>query len=273
MKKIFILSTCSILFSSCNKEKFFDGPDFFEDDFESYSSVDELTSNDDINWSYTQLTSELNKITLDTNNVHSGNKSLKFVAARSENEFVSKCSIAKQNMAFWDGETVRLTAWYYIEGTNTLDWLFLFDLEEQTAIGAGPGMRLALVNNQLAVEYKFYEPTLFQSLGQEIDLPRNEWVELIWEVKLSQKNNGAAKVWQNGQLIIDSHNITTLPKDILYSLQGTKGMYSSVEIGITANSTDNDLTIWVDDVVFEKVDYKDFQQLSKDQTTSRQVIN
>ena len=39
-------------------------------------------------------------------------------------------------MAFWKGETVRLSAWYYIEGTQNLNWLFLMDLEEQTPIGA-----------------------------------------------------------------------------------------------------------------------------------------
>ena len=92
-----------------------------------------------------------------------------------------------------------------------------------------------------------------QTPGQEVDFPRNQWVELKWEVKLSQKNEGAVKLWQNGQLIIDSKNNTTLPKDILYSLQGTKGMYTSVEIGITANSKNNDLTIWMDDIKFEKV--------------------
>ncbi|MBP9222177.1 MAG: heparin lyase I family protein, partial [Chitinophagales bacterium] len=247
MKKIIILFVFGTLIISCNKEKFFDGPDFFEDDFENYSALEDLLSDEDENWSFTQLTNENNIILVDTSKFHSGNRSLKFIAARSTNELLSKCSIAKQNMAFWEGETVRLSGWYFIEGTNALDWLFLFDLEEQTAIGAGPGMRLALVNNQLLVEYKFYESSILQPIGQEIDFPRNEWVEIVWEVKLSQKNEGTVKLWQNGILIIDTKNNRTLPKDLLYSQQGTKGMYSSVEIGITANSKDNDLTIWVDD--------------------------
>ena len=253
MKKIIILFVFGTLIISCNKEKFFDGPDFFEDDFENYSALEDLLSEEDVNWSFTQLTNENNTILVDTSKFHSGNRSLKFIAARSTNELLSKCSIAKQNMAFWEGETVRLSGWYFIEGTNALDWLFLFDLEEQTAIGAGPGMRLALVNNQLLVEYKFYESSILQPIGQEIDFPRNEWVEIVWEVKLSQKNEGTVKLWQNGILIIDTKNNRTLPKDLLYSQQGTKGMYSSVEIGITANSKDNDLTIWVDDIIFERI--------------------
>ena len=252
MKKILLVIAGIATLSSCNKEKIFDGPDFFQDDFEMYSSLSELLLPNDQLWSFTQLTRSGNNITVDATNTHAGNKSLKFVAAKSSDNSVSKCSIAKQNMAFWEGETVRMSVWYFIEGTNSLEWLFLMDLQEQTAIGAGPGMRVALVNNKLRVEYKFNENDITQPTGQEIDFPRNQWVEVIWEVTLSQKNKGSVRLWQNGQLIIDSKNCTTLPKDFLYFQQGTKGMYSLCEIGITANSKDNDLTIWADDIKFEK---------------------
>jgi hypothetical protein len=254
MKKIIPFLICAIcVISGCNKKKFFDGPDHYTDDFESYSTLSELLSTNDEKWSFTQLTKADNSITVDSTFAHAGNRSLKFVAAKSTDQ-LSKCSIAKQNMAFWEGETMRVSAWYYLQGTQTANWLFLFDLEEQTAIGAGPGIRLALVNNQLRMEYKFYESDIVQTAGQEIDFPRDQWVEIIWEVKLSQKKKGAVKLWQDGQLILDSKNNQTLPKDILYSLQGTKGMYSSIEIGGTANSKDSDLVLWVDDVKFEKVD-------------------
>jgi len=253
MKNIFFIIIAVILFSGCEKEKYFEGPDFFQDDFEAYSLLSDLLLPNDQLWSFTQLTRNENNITLDTTNFHSGNKSLKFVAKKSDNDGASKCSVAKQNMAFWDGETIRVSAWYFIEGTQSIEWLFLFDLEEQTAIGAGPGIRLALVNNQLRMEYKFNEKDVVQNSGQEVYFPRNQWVEIVWEVKLSQKNKGFVKLWQNGQLIIDSKNNRTLPKDILYFQQGTKGMYSSIEIGITANSKDNDLTLWMDDIKFEKI--------------------
>jgi len=253
MKKIFIIILPLILFSSCEKEKYFAGPNYFEDSFETYTALNNLLLPNDQLWSFTQTTRNGNIITVDTANVHSGNKSLKFVAKKSDNDGASKCSIAKHNMAFWEGETVRMTAWYYIEGTNSLEWLFLMDLEEQTAIGAGPGMRLALVDNKLRVEYKFNEKDITQPTGQEIDFPRNQWVEVIWELKLSQRNKGTVKLWQNGTLIINSKNNRTLPKDLLYFQQGTKGMYSSCEVGITANSNDSDLIIWVDDIKFEIV--------------------
>lgn len=254
MKNIKYLLPFIIIASSCNKEEFFKGPNFFQDNFETYTSLNDLIIENDQLWSFTQLTRDENNINIDTLTFHSGNKSLKFEAKKTTNGDASKCSIAKQNMAFWNGETVRITAWYYIEGSESLEWLFLMDLEEQTAVGAGPGMRLALVNNQLRVEHKFLEDDIIQSTGTEIDFPRNEWVELIWEVKLSTEDNGTVKLWQNGQMIIDTKNNRTLPKDFLYFQQGTKGMYSSIEVGITANSDDSDLTMWVDDIKFEKIE-------------------
>jgi hypothetical protein len=242
-----------LIFTNCKKEVYFDGSDFYTDNFESYSNLIDLFKGDDSLWSFAQQTVEENNIAIDSSNVHSGKKSMRFFAKRTNNEGASKSSIVKQKMAFWEGESVRMTAWYFIDGTSPLQWLFLMDLEEQTAIGAGPGMRLALVDNKLRIEYKFNEKDIIQQVGQELDFPRNQWTQVIWEVKLSQKNEGAVKLWQNGQLIIDSQNKRTLPKDVLYFQQGTKGMYSSCEIGITANSKDNDLTMWVDDVKFEKI--------------------
>ncbi len=253
MKNIVIVLIGSIFFFGCKKKDFFNGPNFFQEDFESYSTLSDLLIPNDQLWSFIQLTRDQNSVAIDTTHHFSGTKSLKFEAKKSDNEGASKSSIGKQNMAFWDGETIKMSARYFIEGTSSLNWLFLMDLEEQTAIGAGPGMRLALVDNKLRVEYKFNENDITQPTGQEIDFPRNQWVEIVWEVRLSQKKSGAVRIWQNGQLIIDSKNNRTLPKDLLYFLQGTKGMYSSFEIGITANSKDNDLIIWADAIKIEKV--------------------
>ena len=183
MKKILFIGV--LLFFGCQKKKFFDGPNFFQDDFEGYSNLEDLLLPDDKLWSYTQLTRNNNNISVDTSKAHSGSKSLKFVAQKSDDEGASKASIAKQNMAFWEGETVRLEGWYFIEGTKPLEWLFLMDLEEQTTIGAGPGMRLALVNNKLRVEHKYYVDDILQTIDNKLEFPRNQWVHLVWEVKLS----------------------------------------------------------------------------------------
>src|SRR5687767_6653240 len=110
MRKICMLLMAALLFSRCNKEKFFDGPDFYQDGFESYSSLSDLLLPDDQRWSLTQITNDANNITVDTTHVHAGNKSMKFTAKKSGNSGASKCSLMKHNMAFWSGETVRLTA-------------------------------------------------------------------------------------------------------------------------------------------------------------------
>lgn len=161
--------------------------------------------------------------------------------------------MAKQNMAFYEGETVQVSIWYFLPDNLTHQWMFLLDLEEQVAIGAGPGVRLALVDDKIRMEYKFYEDDVIQIPGSEIDFPRNQWVEIKWELKLSQKKKGSVKVYQNGTLIIDKEKIKTLPTDVVYSLQGTKGMYTSIEIGITANSKDNDMVLFADDFEIKKL--------------------
>jgi hypothetical protein len=45
-----------LLGTSCNKEKLFDGPDSFNDDFESYQTLDEMLLDNDVKWSFTQNT-------------------------------------------------------------------------------------------------------------------------------------------------------------------------------------------------------------------------
>lgn len=253
MKRLTTLGLAFVLLCACDKETFFAGPNQYQDGFEDYASLIDLLPQNELLWSFNQLTRAGNSISVDSTKAHEGRKSLKFVAGKSADGVVSKASVAKQNMAFWEGETMRMSAWYFIEGRDSLNWLFLMDVEEQTPIGAGPGMRLALVENQLRVEYKFFEKDILQIPEQMTEMPRNQWVELVWEIKLSRKNKGTIKLWQNGKLIIDAQNKTTLPKDILYFQQGTKGMYSSFEIGITANSAENDLQLWVDDVRIEKL--------------------
>lgn len=239
----------AVLLSACT-EDLFDGPDQFGDDIEQAFSLDDLLPEDESRWSFTQITREENELEVDTTFGHNSSHSLRFQALASSNETVSKCSIAKQFMAFWEGETFHMSAWYFIEGTAKADYLFIFDIEEKTAIGAGPGMRLALVGDSgvLEVEHKYNNPNIQQQSGQEIPFPRNRWVHVEMETLLSKKEEGYVKVWQDGVLILEQYHWQTLPRDILYFQQGTKGMYSSIEFGITANTHDHDMVIYVDDV-------------------------
>lgn len=253
MRKYIFIAALAAFVISCKKEKWFDGPNFMQEDFEAYTHVDSMFTPLDEHWSFNQNTVEGNYIALDTNIVHGGNQSLKFFAYQSPAENVSKCSIVKQHMAFYDGDIVRISAWYYIEGSAPADWLFLFDFEEQAAIGAGPGIRIANTEQTgLTLEHKYYAPDIYQEESTHISLPREQWVNIVMEVQLSQKKKGYIRIWQDNVLIISGDNQQTLPKEGLYFQQGTKGMYQAVEFGITANTKDRDLVLYMDDILVEK---------------------
>lgn len=236
-----------VLILSCNKKKIFDGPNTYQDGFETYTSEEDLIDGENVLWSFFQLTDDENSISIDTTISHTGNASVRFFAKKSTNDLVSKCSINKQFMAFWEKETVVVEFWCYLADTNACDWLFLFDLEEKVTIGAGPGMRLAIVDDKIALEHKYPNPNVFQE-GAGIEFPRNEWVKIKFEALLSRKKKGTVKVWQNDQLILSKENWKTLPKDLVYAQQGTKGMYNQIEFGITANSKEADHLMYVDDI-------------------------
>lgn len=253
MKRVIVCCLFISAFSGCLNDALFEGPDFFSDDFEAYLSFDDMFPEEDALWSFTQITLPENQLDLDSAFSHFGSQSIKCTAVPTANGIVSKSSIAKHNMAFWEGETMRASCWYYLEGDEPVDWLFLMDIEEQTAIGASPGIRLALVDSCMMVEHKFLEQDIYQPDNQRIAFPRNEWVNLTWEITLSTKEDGAIRLYQNGQLIIEDTSTKTLPTDLLYFQQGTKGMYSSIELGLTANSTGKNVTLWIDDMQVEVI--------------------
>ena len=242
-----------LILSSCDKRKIFDGPNTFFDDFESVSEFDDLFPESKDGWIFSQQTLEGNVISVDPAFSRSGNNSLRFEDAGTS-DLLSKSSLAKNNLAFWEGETLMATAWYFLPDNLEEDWLFIMDIEERTAIGAGPGIRLAIVEGKLLVEHKYLEPNILQPEETAIDFPIGEWVEVSLELNLSQRGEGIIRVWQQGVLIIEQENWNTLPVDILYFQQGTKGMYNSLEIGLTANPTSQALTMWVDDVLIEKTE-------------------
>ena len=238
--------------SSCNKRKLFDGPNSYNEDFEQSAVLSDYLKSGDSAWSFTQQTLPGNLIQLDNTLSTSGSQCMKFIANPTSST-LSKSSISKQNFAFWEKETMCVEADYRIQGNDPLEWLFLLDLEEKTAIGAGPGMRLALVGNQLRYEFKFNQPDVTQNAATSVDFPRDQWVHLKVEVYLHHKKKGSLKVWQDNVWILEKDGIKTLPKDLLFVQQGTKKMYNSVEIGATANPSSELAVVYVDNLkVYKK---------------------
>ena len=251
MKANFILLLLCIGLISCNKSALYDRPDSFYEDFESYLDAESFLGSENF---YHQITYTESYMEIDTHIVFEGTRSMKFFGKGTKNNVLSKCSFSHHKLALPEKETVTVSAWYYIDTEDELPWLFLMDMEENVAIGAGPGIRVYISdNNSLGINFKYLEPNIEQDTANQMTVPRKEWFKISMTAYLSQKDNGWIKLYQNDTLVIDAQNIQTLPKDILYFQQGTKGMYTSAEFGVTANPTDKDVLLWVDAVeVFVK---------------------
>ena len=61
------------------------------------------------------------------------------------------------------------------------------------------------------------------------------------------------KLWQNGNLLIDENTVATMASDNLYFLQGAKGIYNRIEIGIIQKEQSNSCNLWADNIRFEVV--------------------
>ena len=52
MNRLVLSMAFMVLLYSCNKEKHFCGPNFYEDDFISYDSIQDLIDGDNERWSF-----------------------------------------------------------------------------------------------------------------------------------------------------------------------------------------------------------------------------
>jgi len=244
----YLLSLFALI--GCSKEEFFKGKISIYEDFENIDNVDDLLLNG--NWEYYQQTEKNNYIKIDTINPYSGKNCLKVFATKGN---ISKSDIANNKMSFWEGDIVRISAWFYLEGTDKLNYVFLFDIEENAMIGASPGIRIAIdEEGYLLIERnKYRQSTIQQSKNNRTPFPRNQWVKLMIELDLQQRKTGYIKLWQDDAQLINAENIQTLPVDKLYFIQGTKGMYQNIQIGVTATTSDYDVTIFIDDIEIKKL--------------------
>lgn len=242
-----LLTLCMI---ACGKQSFENYPDSLSDDFEAAVNQETLFKAEGGKWSAPQLTEGDNNLFPDTSRAHSGNQAL-FCTAAPSVDGASKCSIFNNELSLEEGKIFHFSAWYFLEGTQSVDYLFLADLEERTTVGASPGVRIALEDSvgYLVMERnKINASTLYQEEGNRVAFPRDKWVHLEWEMDLQRKEKGSVRVWQDGQLLITASGIKNMPRDRLYFAQGTKGIYSNIEVGITANTKDSSVRLWVDDV-------------------------
>ncbi len=163
------------------------------------------------------------------------------------------------------GNKITIKADFFISGTQALENLLLIDLECCSCwdpnvgdnLGSEnqcPGVRLMMSGGDyLSIERgKISATTLQQNL---LAFPRNRWVSVLWEMTLSDSENGQNRLVIDGTEVI-KENAMNMPnaqifKDVFaneginFNLQ-QPSFYERVQIGATANPTSEDIELFVD---------------------------
>ncbi len=240
----------------------------FEDGFETTGNdLLELFPNDESRWSNLQQVdpdSGENEIDIESTITYEGNNSLRIYAEASDNT-LSKADIEKSGFSAPEGSTVSISANFYIASLENLENLLLIDLEccscwdPTVPNNQCPGIRLMMKDNDhLSIERgKILSSTIVQS---NVAFPRNEWVNVVWEMKLSQDDVGINKLLINNQEVISENGIN-MPNVSLFETEFANNgidfelleplFYERFQIGATANPTEFGIELFVDDVKFE----------------------
>ncbi len=134
---------------------------------------------------------------------------MRFFAYQS-NTILSKIDIEKEGFSAFENDIVIIKANFHINGTAYIEGLLLIDLEccscwDSTVSieNQCPGIILQMSggNDFLSIErVKIAENTIQQTSFQ---FPRNEWVAVQWELKLSETKNGMDKLLINWVEVIN----------------------------------------------------------------------
>lgn len=220
----------------------------FSDNFDSAKTITDLRPLDYSRWTgFELLPSRLQPVNhigigIDT---ATGSRYLDCQAIASVAGALSKMELKKQNMAWSEGMTIHVAAKFFIVGTAAHDALTVLDIEGQPDSLGEPGIRLMFVGGsgqRVVVERsKFGESTIQQT--NPVDFPRDVWVSLIWEILLSRTANGWTKLWQDGVLVLQATGVQTMPPASI-----TTANYDDLQVGVTANSFQSDVRLYVDNV-------------------------
>lgn len=203
-----------ILLGACTKEngmiprntsavQFLDGFETIENDLSN------LFPTDNSRWSNFQLVhpnNGRNQVGLSKNTFSEQTQSL-YILAQASDDILSKAAIEKGGFSARVGDTLTIEADFYIASTANLENLLLVDLEccacwdSKVPDNQCPGVRLMMKDNDhLTMERgKILGSTINQS---EFPFPRNEWVNIRWQLKLSPDEDGFNQLWINNQSVI-----------------------------------------------------------------------
>lgn len=240
----------------------------FQEDFESSTNINELFHADGSRWSNIQVVNPSNgenEIGLSVGPIGSREKTLKIFSFPSD-DILSKIDIEKSGLVLSEGGELLIQFDVYINSTEELSDLFLFDLEccqcwDPTVVdNQCPGIRLKLGGgkNYLSIERgKILGSTLVQS---ELPLPLQEWVKVQWNMKLSSEDTGDNVLMINGIEVINVRG-KNMPnasefkeafskEEIDFTLQSPLN-YERIQIGATANPTAHPVELYIDNVLLQ----------------------
>jgi len=252
-KSFLTLLILSIIFQGCQKENLVSSAGF-DDSFDLYSSVPDIFSMG--KWTFHEQTYPQNTLTLNSDIVHNGIKSIRMFAVASDGPTVSKSGLASHSeVLFNEGDVLRVSCWFYIPQNDGIDKLVILDLEDPAPISSGPGIRLMFdPDNALFIERnKMGLSNITQPNQNKTTFTYNQWNNIVFELKLSTSRKGYVKLLQNGVTLIEEQSVKTMPKDRLYITQGTSKTYRNVEVGITANSTGHAVIMFIDNFSIQKL--------------------
>jgi hypothetical protein len=223
----------------------------FSDGFEGLSSVQDLFSMErwhasDVdparagrNDNYYNLG---NRVGISTSVVHSGTSALRFSATPSAT-MTSKASIAKGIMYFTKGDNVYTSGWFFLENTPSvydIGGFTLFDFE--STVLSGIGIRVIFRRGDaLAFELELPKTRFDQTQGTAVAFPTGRWVKIDSHIFLTDAEQGRARIWQDGVLVMDRQGRTLPMADTVYD---------RFEIGISAIAKGSKYgkVLYVDDV-------------------------
>lgn len=240
----------------------------FKDGFETEThTLEELFAADGSRWTAMQQQNPspgINEISLTTLEASEGESALRIYAHPSDST-VSKMDIEKGGLEMYAADRITIRADFLIPGSQSLENLFLIDLEccscwdssvvENYGIeNQCPGIRLKFAEGDyLSIERgKINGSTWSQT---ELAFPRDQWVSVEWELTLSDGSDGINKLSINGIEVINQSGMNMPNAEVFAALFADQGMefnlpepgvYERIQVGATANSSPGAVELYVD---------------------------
>lgn len=209
----------------------------FSDGFEGATSTadgDGLFPSDGSRFHNRQVVGSGNGIFLETSAPLVGSNSLRCFAHPGASP-VQKAAIVREEFTLVAGDDVWIPVLFKIPAADTED-LYILDLEEDDGT---TGLRVFFksAGRELCVDRKNFGSTLRQSAI--VDFPFDQPVTVLLHAKLGADSTGLTELYQNGVrlLSVAGPNLTTSGK-----------VYTRFTVGITANMSDVDQTVYADSV-------------------------